>query len=191
MVISNHTRIRLEERFGQPVVGLCSLYSTSRALPQWYLFLHLSLPRLRIWCNLIFYTDTTSGASRTFRPHAIKPFNCKKEHYCASRRCFVAKAFYLALRCSPLCLIHQRKALPNDSTSGWHRLARSLFHVLFHCTTTSIIQSVTCNGQHMVVFITDPFPENVPAHTLDRRTIAIENGFLAEALVKVNICYIP
>ncbi len=43
----------------------------------------------------------------------------------------------------------------------------------------------------MPVFITDPFPENVPAHTLDRRTIAIENGFLAEALVKVNICFIP
>ncbi len=43
----------------------------------------------------------------------------------------------------------------------------------------------------MVVFITDPFPESVPAHTLDRRTIAIENGFLAEALVKVNICFIP
>ncbi len=43
----------------------------------------------------------------------------------------------------------------------------------------------------MVVFIADPFLENVPAHTLDHRTIAIENGFLAEALVKVNICYIP
>ncbi len=68
---------------------------------------------------------------------------------------------------APICIIHQRNVLPSWSTSQWHRFAKSLFYVLFHFTTTT---SFTCNSAsrlHITDSITDPFFQNVTAHTLD------------------------